>query len=78
MLRAIDRQHDRVVALKVYRCPGDVRPDALLAEARVLLGLSAHPGLPMLRDDFFVDDRYVVVMDWVEGDGPRPSPGRAR
>ena len=22
----------------------------------------------MLRDDFFVDDRYVVVMDWVEGD----------
>ena len=68
VLRAIDRQHDRVVALKVYRCTRDVRPDALLAEARVLLGLSAHPGLPMLRDDFFVDDRYVVVMDWVEGD----------
>ena len=68
VLRAIDRRHDRVVALKVYRRAGDVRPDALLAEARVLLGVSAHPGLPMLRDDFFVDARYVVVMDWVEGD----------
>jgi len=67
VLRAIDRRHDRAVALKVYQCPDQLRREALLAEARVLLGLSPHPGLPMLRDDFFVDDRYVIVMDWVDG-----------
>jgi predicted ATPase/class 3 adenylate cyclase len=67
VLRAIDRQHDRVMALKVYRCVGARQRDAMLAEARVLLDVSPHPGLPMLRDDFFVDDRYIIVMDWVEG-----------
>ena len=78
VLRAIDRRHDRAVALKVYQCAEGVQREALLAEARVLLGLSPHPGLPTVRDDFFVDARYVVVMDWVEGDGPRPSARRAR
>ncbi len=67
VLRAIDRRHDRAVALKVYECAEEVQREALLAEARVLLGLSPHPGLPTVRDDFFVDARYVVVMDWVEG-----------
>ena len=67
VLRAIDRRHDRAVALKVYQCAEEVQREALLAEARVLLALSPHPGLPTVRDDFFVDARYVVVMDWVEG-----------
>ena len=67
VLRAIDRRHDRAVALKVYHCAEELQREALLAEARVLLGLSPHPGLPTVRDDFFVDARYVVVMDWVEG-----------
>ena len=67
VLRAIDRRHDRAVALKVYECAEEVQREALLAEARVLLGLSPHPVLPTVRDDFFVDARYVVVMDWVDG-----------
>ena len=67
VFQAIDRRHDRPVALKVYECAEEVQREALLAEARVLLGLSPHPGLPTVRDDFFVDARYVVVMDWVEG-----------
>jgi predicted ATPase/class 3 adenylate cyclase len=68
VLRALDRQHDRVVALKVYECADAHPAEELMAEARMLLGLAPHPGLPMLRDDFFVDGRYVIVMDWIEGD----------
>ncbi len=67
VLRAIDRRHGRAVALKVYHCGEAVQRESLLAEARVLLGLAPHPGLPTVRDDFFADARYVVVMDWVEG-----------
>ena len=26
-----------------------------------------HPALPLVREDFFDGDRYVVAMDWVEG-----------
>ena len=33
----------------------------------MLLSLSPHPGLPLVREDFFVDDRYVIAMDWIEG-----------
>jgi serine/threonine protein kinase len=31
------------------------------------LGLRPHPALPIVRDDFFLDDRYVLVMDWADG-----------
>src|SRR5688572_25016152 len=67
VLRARDRQHERTVALKV--CSLSIgRPRAeLLAEAGTLLRLDPHPLLPTIRDDFFLDDRYVMVMDWVEG-----------
>ncbi len=41
--------------------------DDLLREARVLLGLTPHPSLPLVREDFFEGDEYVVVMDWVDG-----------
>ena len=36
----------RGVALKVYQCAEEVQREELLAEARVLLGLAPHPGLP--------------------------------
>ena len=67
VIRARDHFHDRHVALKVRPVSGDVSRTLLLSEARVLLSLSPHPGLPLVRDDFFVDDRYVIVMDWIEG-----------
>ena len=33
----------------------------------MLLSLTPHPGLPLVREDFFVDDRYVIAMDWIDG-----------
>jgi WD40 repeat protein/class 3 adenylate cyclase/energy-coupling factor transporter ATP-binding protein EcfA2 len=67
VLRALDRQHDRLVALKVRPAPTGSARGELLREARVLLSLEPHAGLPLVRDDFFHDGEYVVVMDWIEG-----------
>jgi hypothetical protein len=33
----------------------------------VLLALPPHPSLPLVREDFFDGDDYVVAMDWVDG-----------
>lgn len=67
LIRGIDRQHDRPVALKVRRVASVEQRNHVLAEARVLLALRAHPGLPTVREDFFEGDTYVLVMDWVDG-----------
>jgi WD40 repeat protein len=68
LVRAVDRRHGRDVALKLRRVPSDPRDaERLLIEARTLLSLHPHPGLPLARDDFFESDRHVLVMDWVEG-----------
>ena len=66
LFKAIDHQHGRIVALKI-RPVGPGGRDELLAEARVLLSLPPHPNLPLVREDFFDGDSYVIVMDWVEG-----------
>ena len=68
VLQALDTVHDRLVALKVYPVTDEDR-DELLAEARLLMSIDPHPGLPVVRGDFFTDDgdRYVVVMNWVDG-----------
>ena len=67
VIRALDRLHGRQVALKVRPVAGETSRPHLLSEARLLLSLSPHPGLPLVREDFFVDDRYVIAMDWIEG-----------
>ena len=67
VIRALDRLHDRYVALKVRPVSGDASRTLLLSEARMLLSLSPHPGLPLVREDFFVDGRYFIAMDWIEG-----------
>jgi WD40 repeat protein/class 3 adenylate cyclase/energy-coupling factor transporter ATP-binding protein EcfA2 len=67
VLRALDRQHDRLVALKVRSAPTATARDELLREARVLFSLEPHAGLPLVRDDFFHGRDYVIVMDWIEG-----------
>ena len=67
VIRALDRLHDRQVALKVRPVAGETSRTRLLSEARLLLSLSPHPGLPLVREDFFVDDRYFIAMDWIEG-----------
>jgi len=78
MLQALDRLHDRMVALKVYPVTDEDR-GALLEEARVLMRLAPHPSLPVVRGDFFSDDgrSYVIVMNWIDGQPrvPRALPG---
>ena len=67
VIRALDHLHDRYVALKVRPVSGDGSRASLLSEARMLLSLSPHPGLPLVREDFFLDGRYFIAMDWIEG-----------
>jgi class 3 adenylate cyclase len=67
IVKALDRRHDRVVALKIRPVPDATSRRELLSEARVLLSLAPHPALPLVREDFFDGDRYVVAMDWVDG-----------
>ena len=67
VVKALDRQHDRVVALKMRAAPDEGARQELLGEARVLLAVPPHPALPLMREDFFDDGRYIVAMDWVEG-----------
>jgi len=67
VVQAIDRRHDLLVALKLRRVAPDEAREPLLADARTLLELTPHPALPAVRDDFFLDGRHVLVMDWVDG-----------
>lgn len=67
VVRALDRQHGRLVALKIRPLYDETRRADLLGEARLLLEVSPHRNLPLVREDFFDDDRYVIAMDWVEG-----------
>src|SRR5262245_58315086 len=67
VIRALDHLHGRQVALKVRSATDEASRSRLLSEARVLLSLSPHPGLPLVREDFFVDGRYVIAMDWIDG-----------
>src|SRR5436190_10576225 len=67
VVKALDRQHGRFVALKIRRVRDGESREELLNEARTLLALASHPALPLVREDFFDGDDYVVAMDWVEG-----------
>ncbi len=65
--KGLDQQHDRVVALKMMPAGTDQGRAELLREARVLFELAPHPSLPLVRDDFFEGDQYMIVLDWVDG-----------
>jgi WD40 repeat protein/tRNA A-37 threonylcarbamoyl transferase component Bud32 len=67
VIRALDHLHGRQVALKVRPVTDEASRTHLLSEARLLLSLSPHPGLPLVREDFFADERYIIAMDWIEG-----------
>jgi WD40 repeat protein len=83
VVKALDRRHDRLVALKIRPVGDDANRQELLGEARVLLAIPPHPALPLVREDFFDRDDYVVAMDWVDGTdlaallGERGRPGLA-
>jgi class 3 adenylate cyclase/WD40 repeat protein/tRNA A-37 threonylcarbamoyl transferase component Bud32 len=67
VVKALDRQHGRVVALKIRPVRDDRTRDDALNEARILLAIPPHQALPLVREDFFDDEDYVVAMDWVDG-----------
>ena len=67
LVKALDRQHRRLLALKIRAVRSEHGREELLREAGVLLGLPPHPALPLVREDFFEGDEYVVAMDWVDG-----------
>src|SRR6201991_4445219 len=67
VFKALDQQHGRFVALKIRPVREDQARDQLLNEARMLLALGPHTALPLVREEFFDGDNYVVVVDWVEG-----------
>jgi WD40 repeat protein/class 3 adenylate cyclase/tRNA A-37 threonylcarbamoyl transferase component Bud32 len=83
VVKALDQQHHRHVALKIRPVNGEQSRPQMLNEARLLLGLPPHPALPLVREDFFIEHEYIVVMDWVEGTdlarilGERGTPGLA-
>jgi serine/threonine protein kinase len=67
VVHARDRLRTRhEVALKIYEIDARSR-DELVREVDVLIGLPSHPNLPVVRNDEFIDDRYVIKMDWVDG-----------
>ncbi len=65
VLRAWDHLHGRPVAVKMRLRAHD--RGTTLAEAKVLLNLTPHRLLPLVREDFFAGDDYCLVMDWVDG-----------
>jgi WD40 repeat protein/class 3 adenylate cyclase len=67
VVKALDHLHDRTVALKVRAVRSEADREALLSEAGILFRLPASPHLPIVREDFFDGDDYVIVMDWVDG-----------
>src|SRR3954465_12771508 len=67
VVKALDRQHDRVVALKIREVRNNRVREELLNEARILLAIPPHAALPLVREDFFDGARYLIAMDWVDG-----------
>jgi WD40 repeat protein/class 3 adenylate cyclase len=67
VVRALDHLHDRTVALKIRELRDETDRSALLSEAGTLFRLPPSAHLPIVREDFFDGDDYVIVMDWVEG-----------
>jgi hypothetical protein len=80
-VKALDHQHTRLVALKLRPVGSDRGRDELLREARVLLALTPHPSLPLVREDFF-DGEAVRRGDglgrWHRSREAAPRQGHAR
>jgi predicted ATPase/class 3 adenylate cyclase len=67
VLYALDHVHHRHVALKARRLGPDAHRERVLEEARILFSLVPHPGVTLVREDFFVAGEYYLVMDWIDG-----------
>src|SRR5258708_31549886 len=66
--RAHDTQLDHEVALKIVDLDDQRARDELLGEVKILLRLEGHSALPTMREGFSLgEDRFAIVMDWIEG-----------
>ena len=77
--RAIDRRHDRPVAVKVFR-PGagaELGPDRFLREIQLAAGLQ-HPHILPVYDSGAADGTLFYVMPYVEGESLRQRLARGR
>ena len=63
--RAIDRARDRVVALKMYRNPGDQL--ARIRREMVVLEKLAHPNIVIAFELGKSGSRYFIAMEYIEG-----------
>src|SRR5262245_49180478 len=69
LMRALDTQFDpppRVALKIVEQIEGRTREE-IVREGAVLMDLSSHPGIPQMRNTFWDGDRYVIVMEWIDG-----------
>src|SRR5215471_11168902 len=69
LMRALDTQFDpppRVALKIVEQIKGRTREE-IVREGAVLMDLSSHPGIPQMRNTFWDGDRYVIVMEWIDG-----------
>lgn len=71
VVHARDQRHGRDVAIKIRNAGAAADLDVLFREVRTLLTIRPHPNLPTVREDFFLEDRYYIVMDWVPGENLR-------
>ena len=66
VIRAVDHLHGRQVALKIRAVADDASRTHLLSGSASCSRFRRIPDFPLVREDF-VDDRYVIAMDWIEG-----------
>ena len=69
LARALDLHHDPpvTVALKLVELRANRTRQEVVEEGRILMDLASHPGIPKFWHSFFDGDRYVLVMEWVDG-----------
>jgi hypothetical protein len=67
ILRARDHLGGRQVALQVRHLVSPFEMGALVTEALLLMDVTRHPHLPLVREHFLLDDSYYLVTEWIEG-----------
>jgi len=67
LIKAWDRVSQRHVAMKVIQFNSEREHERLIAATRIVLAAEPHPNIATLQSDLTLDNRYIVVMDWIDG-----------
>src|ERR1700722_13847016 len=68
VVKALDRQHGRFVALKIRAVWDGATRESLLNEARILLAVPPHPALPLVRETS--STATTTSWPWIGSTGP--------